>query len=608
MTRSLIGPFIVALLVTAAASPAVRLLARWVGAADPASERHPGRGTAVPGGIAIFAGFLLGTLLAVLTVEARPTSILGPLRSGELGIIVGATILLAAGVVADVLHPGTTWKLIAQGIAGAAVVTLGVVYPLTPWMWANIIITIFWFIALINALSLLDKVEGAAAGVMAISALFLAGLYAWDGEWVYAALCAAGAGAMLGFLPYAFPPASVRAGDSGILLIGGLLAGLAAAYPATASGTVVALFLVPVILVAVPVVDAVVVATSRALTAADTDPAADRFDNAGLSRRQSAAALYGLALLGGGIALAVRATGVAFGASVGVLYLIGLALLGAYLLQLQAPVDSSGRRRRLRGLVRDLVYKRRAAEILLDMLLFAIAYYGGHLLRYDGDIPPDQVRVLERTMAVAVVMKSIAFGISGIYRGVWRQMGAVDLLRLTRATVLASLLTAAGLVFFFRDERFARGMLVIDGLLVALLTIGVRGSFLSMDVVRRALGSTGQPTLIYGAGRGGEMVLHEIDSNREVELRPVGFIDDAPTMQGRLVQGLPVLGGGADLARLVRDRHIAMIVISTRLERDRRDALVREAERMQLGVLEFQVRLEEVVTGPAPAAMWTEPR
>jgi UDP-GlcNAc:undecaprenyl-phosphate GlcNAc-1-phosphate transferase len=53
---------------------------------------------------------------------------------------------------------------------------------------------------------------------------------------------------------------------------------------------------------------------------------------------------------------------------------------------------------------------------------------------------------------------------------------------------------------------------------------------------------TGEPVVIYGAGRGGELLLREILNNKTLNINPVGFLDDDPLKIGKNIQGFPIRG------------------------------------------------------------------
>lgn len=595
-------PFLTALLLALALTPLVRAAARAIGLiAPPSQDRWHRKPTALAGGAAIYGAFLGGVLvLAWLgsSVDLVGSPVLG---SPGIGIILAATLMFVTGLADDRFGLRPASKLVLQGLAAAILISFGVVYPITPWAPVNVVATIFWFIVLTNALNLLDNMDGVAAGIAGIAAIFLAVTFGWEGEWLLTGVCAALAGATLGFLPYNWHPASIFMGDSGSLFMGALLAGLAAAYPGTVSQSVVPILLVPALIVAIPILDTALVTFTRTLagrrlSVGGRDHASHRLVAMGLSEPQAALLLYGLAAAGGGVALTAWRTDAAFGLwSIGI-FVVVLVILGAYLARLHTyvPGDEPAQQRAT-VLVSELLHKRRAFEVILDLALFAVAYYGAYLLRWDGTIPPSQQAVLESTLALVVAGHSVAFGMLGVYRGVWHQMTIVDAHRIAKATALGTLVSVGAIVFAFRDSDFARGVFIIQALLVALLSIGARSSVRSLDRVRVTLQNAGARTLIYGAGKAGELVHRELLSNPQLNLRAVGFLDDDSNKKGRLVHGVPVYAGLDQLSLLIHQHQVKKIVLATaKISAERREELARCCAELNVELLELELTLHRV--------------
>lgn len=607
--------FAAACMVALVLTPLVRAGARAVGMiAPPTQDRWHRKPTALLGGMAIYGGFVAAVAVALPLGAGAGWA---PAGSAYLGVLASSTLMFVLGLVDDRLRLRPSTKLVGQTAAAAVAVSLGVVYPLTPWPVLNVLATVFWFLAVTNALNLLDNMDGVATGVGAIAAAWLAVTFALDGQWALSAVCMALAGACAGYLPYNFNPASIFMGDSGSLFIGSLLAGLGAAYPTSASGSVVSVLFVPALIVIIPILDTLLVTTTRTLagrsiSVGGRDHTSHRLVAMGLSQRQTALLLYAFATLGGGAALLLRGMRPELGLSVGAVFLVALLVFAAYLGGLHTYVEEAQVPRRATLLITDLLHKRRAAEVLLDLVLFAVAYQGAYLVRYDGAPPPEQRQIFAATLALAVVCKSIAFGVLGVYRGTWRHVTVQDVLRLAQATLLGSLLTVASLVFFFRDEQFARGILVVDALLVGLLAVAVRASFRSLELVRHSLDVSGAPVLVYGAGRGGELAIRELRGDPGLRLRPVAFLDDDPAKLRRLIHGVPVLGGAADLGAAAAQTGARTLVIATRKLSETRAAGLREACRAAgVEVVELRVEFRTVLPGapvPAPAPAAPPPR
>jgi UDP-GlcNAc:undecaprenyl-phosphate GlcNAc-1-phosphate transferase len=567
----LIWSFFAALITTLLLTPVVRRVARARGfVAPPSADRWHQAPTALFGGIAIYIGTVVGGVVAYV-IARTGASLTEGLSNQTLGIALAATVLFVAGIVDDRYKLRPTSKLVLQGVAAALIVGFGVVFPLTPWEPVNALFTVFWMIMVTNALNLLDNMDGLATGVAAVAALFLAVSFALDGSWTLAAVCAALLGATLGFLRYNFHPASIFMGDSGSLFIGGLLASLGAAYPLNAPRSLLSVLFVPVLIVIIPLADTMFVTFMRTLAGqpisrGGRDHTSHRLVAMGLSESQVALLLYAFAACGGVLALVLHANSGGLALVVGALFLIVLALVAAYLGRMHkyAPAEGPASRRPT-VLVTNMLYKRNALELIFDLLLFSAAYAAAYYLRYDNlELAPDQARLLAQSLAIVIACKSVSFGLLGVYRGVWNQLSFADIHRILKAALLGSLLATFAVAFFFRETTFSRSVLIIDAVLTIAFTIGSRASFRSLDRVReRLIHHDGAPTIIYGAGRGGELLARELRTNRHLSLKPVAFVDDDPYKHGRLIAGLPVIAG-LDRLSLAIDAHQATgVILST---------------------------------------------
>jgi len=578
-------------------TPVIRGLARSVGLiARPSQDRWHEKPTALLGGAAVYGGFLVGLGAALLATGRDFAQLAEAVGRPAVGILIAATLMFLVGLADDRLRLRPTTKLIFQGLAAGVVISFGVLYPVTPWYVVNVLITFFWFLALTNALNLLDNMDGVAVGVAGIAALFLAATFLLDGATILGIVCLALAGAAFGFLPYNFNRASIFMGDSGSLFLGAMLASLGAVYPVTASVSIVSVLLVPAAIAIIPILDTLLVSVTRTLAGQSIsiggrDHTTHRLVAIGLSERQVALLLYAFAACGGLLAMLLRFAPVAIGVTVGGIFLVGLLVLAAYLVRMHTYAPSELPAGRVTLLISDLLHKRRAFEVVLDLILFAIAYQLAYLLRWDASLPTDQRTLFEGTVAIAVVAKSLSFGVLGVYRGNWNQLNISDVHRIGIATVLGGLVTVTTLAFFFPTGEFSRSVLILDGVMVFMLTTAIRASFRTLDLVRHSLQEESVPVLIYGAGRAGELTVREMHANPDLRMKPVGFLDDNPTKRRRLVLGYPVLGGVSEAREIIASKKVQRVILSSQKLEERFVSDVCGVAR-ELGVEVLDVQLQ----------------
>ena len=319
-------------------TPLVRRLAfRLRLIAHPTSDRWHKQPTALLGGVAIAMATVIGLAAATFLVgdgwAVRPASEIARPQVA-LGVAISALLMFIVGLTDDIVRLRAQTKFLYQLLAGVTLVSLGAVLPLTPSYVANVLITVFWFVALTNAFNLLDGLDGVAGGVGAIASFFLGVSFAKQGAWLHASLAWSLTGATLGFLRYNFHPASIFMGDAGSLLIGSVLAGLVVSSPTTASASLASIMFVPLAIVAVPLVDTTLVTVTRILAGrpisqGGLDHSTYRLIALGLNESQVALLLYAFAAIGGLFALFLTRLDAGLGLLLGTAFFVAMSLLAA---------------------------------------------------------------------------------------------------------------------------------------------------------------------------------------------------------------------------------------------------------------------------------------
>jgi UDP-GlcNAc:undecaprenyl-phosphate/decaprenyl-phosphate GlcNAc-1-phosphate transferase len=339
---TLVATFLAALLLSLGLTPFVGRLARRRGLVDLPSRRkvHP---SPVPrvGGVAIFFS-VMTTCAGVVLLYAllgRP-SMPGLQIAGLLG---GGALVFGLGFLDDIrgLSPGLKFAvqlavgLVAYfgGIGIHAIQLPG--FPTIQLGLMSLPVTVLWFVLVINAINLIDGLDGLAAGITMFSSIVLLVLgMLHNGAFACVGLAAL-AGATLGFLRYNFNPATIFMGDGGSYFLGYMLAALSilGSLKTKASVTI----LLPIIALGLPLMEVIWSGIRRFLMGqgifrADKDHLHHRLLRLGYTHRMAVLVLYGMALTLGILALLLvqasdRLAGMVL-VALGVTMMVGIRKLG----------------------------------------------------------------------------------------------------------------------------------------------------------------------------------------------------------------------------------------------------------------------------------------
>jgi len=223
----------------------------------------------------------------------------------------------------------------------------------------------------------------------------------------------------------------------------------------------------------------------------------------------------------------------------------------------------------------QLAYRRRIFEVFLDLVLVTVAYYTAYLLRFEGTgtvyyLIGDDFEFFLKSLPVLLACQIFCFYVLGVYKGVWESTSISDLIAYIKGITAAVALTMLILLFAYRFESYSRVVFIIYWFLMLVLVSLSRLSFRLVDEGVKKSRQRGKPTLIYGAGVGGQLVAKEIENNRDLELVVVGFIDDNPRKHKRTIMGYPVLGDVNELERIIKKKGIKEIIVSFRKNGDER--------------------------------------
>ena len=505
-----------------------------------------------------------------------------------LGVLAGATVLFFAGLIDDVYSLPAVVKLGAQFGAAAIALVMGLSVEIVTSNVLAATLGVLWLVGMTNAFNLLDNMDGLAGSLAVIAATFFAiDAVTVHEERLLLVLSLSLALATLGFLPFNFRPgrpAAVFMGDSGSQVLGFTLGGLGLATSWKVAETTVATLVLPLLVLAIPILDTGLVAITRIVEGrpihkGGKDHSSHRLVRGGLTEHSAVVLLAAIAAGLGATSLAYSVLGDYRITLVGVLVtFVLLVQFAGFLVDLEREDERGGRARRLdaaddrpppppaaRGA------RRLRADLARVHLLVPAARQGdGYAVRAarlrrrpaadpDHAVPrlhrpgPLPGHLALRRLARGGVDRRRRDGLGG------RRVRARRRRRCTSATFprpsSSSTRCSAWSSSAPRGSRSAR----------------------STARARRWPTATGRRTLIVGAGRSGRSLVRELRETPGEKV--VGFVDDDPRLHRRRLLGVSVYGGTRDIERAIAAAQPDTVLVTIpNAPADRLDAIVRACE------------------------------
>jgi len=442
---------------------------------------------ALYGGVGFIPVFILASFIYIWFQLSGDYSLISSLNKNDeimvlLGILSGASIMFVVGIIDDINNLGVRNKLFFQVVAISIFLTFSDVVFIDGYPLLNTFITYFWFIGIINAINLLDNMDGLASGIVIVSllaAIFLIlesstdlQLFSWK---IIVFLIAS----IIAFWLYNFPPASIFMGDCGSLSLGFLLASFCSPnplnnylLPVDANNYSVFISLViPIAIVSVPIFDTTFVTITRKLearkiTLGGKDHISHRLLFLGASERKVLLFFYMLSIIGLCIGILISKYPI-YWIPLFIFLLLSMAILGIYLGRIKVTESDSEK-------VKFYYVRNRLIEILLDIGLISVCYYIACIIRFGADLYTPYLISLP-----IVVASSIAsFGFFGVYNNKWSSISTSDCFSFMKGALGALILSVALITLFFRfPDGNSRAVFMIYSLLIFVVSFLARFSF-----------------------------------------------------------------------------------------------------------------------------------
>lgn len=212
------------------------------------------------------------------------------------------------------------------------------------------------------------------------------------------------------------------------------------------------------------------------------------------------------------------------------------------------------------------INRHRIWQIVCDAVLIAVAWRLTFYLRFDKATPVYYRHLLDLdVIALVVGIKLATFVVFGFYNRWWRYVSTRDMWGLVRGVTVASAITYLVLYAFPPENtsRLPRGIAALDFLLLLAFVAGSR--LLARSLIERpqsGVVARGKEVLIVGAGDAAQLLIREMQRNRNLHYTPIGLLDDDPRKKNLRLHGVRVLGTTDDLQHVLRDNKPDEVLIA----------------------------------------------
>lgn len=545
--------------------------------------------TPVPraGGIAIWITFFVCGYVTLLFAP----DLLGRFKYDWLGpFALCSALLVVVGVLDDRGGINAWIKLFGQATAACLFFTLrpasqGLFLSWNIPIFVDGLIFIVWAVLLINAFNLIDGLDGLCGGLALIALVFLGLIAGVGGNIGASTLLFIMGGAVVGFLRYNLHPAKIFLGDAGSMLLGFFIA--SAATQATGRRAIIGVILLPIVVAGVPLLDVLLAICRRSLRnvvnqlrggegvhvfSPDKDHLHHRLLAEGSGQRRTTRLLHGFSLI-----IAVLAfLPMIFGDRV-----IGISIVGLLVLALVGLKNLARIELIQCGSMLHLVVKRpiefrglQIAAFAYDTLALAASALGAVWLEYSrAPLVYGSLRTLQFS-AFFVMMGVLGLFFVRTYRRVWSRTTMRDIASIVVGLLATGLLCVTFVSLIEMDLAFSTARMGLFATFFAILAIQFPRA--SIDLLREFALDAGhrgknrdhmeeRHVVIYGAGNLGNLFIDYLktcSSERFSSYRIAGFIDDNPSLHGRIMRGFPVMGSLQDLKTLATEERLHGVILA----------------------------------------------
>lgn len=520
----------------------------------PRADRWNQNQTPKYGGVAIFISFTT-TVFLYLDLDVYISS-----------FVILSSIIFFVGLIDDIYNIKPVTKML--GIILLSIFCFFISFRFFPSgpIYFSLPLTILWYAGVINAVNIIDNMDGLSAGTSIIS-LFLLMFFSFQlqqGE-IYQ-LVGILAGSCIGFLFFNFHPAKLFMGDSGSLFIGFLLATFSLEVASSDGKNIIFTLLFPVLIMAYPIFDTFLVTINRVrnnipIYKGGRDHSSHRLVMIGLSEKKAVFFLYLISISFGLIAIQFNKIHIRLFASILILFTLALIGLGIFISNYRIKDNSKIKETDENTFINSIyLYKKQILELFFDSLLITCSFTLSHYLRFEESSNPAIWKLHDSLLPLVISLKLLIFYYFKLYRGFWKYASVTDLLNVLKAT-FSSTLVLIFFLFFFKVEYFSRSVFIIDFILCFTFISSFRFfykiiiSFIKQNNIKKQ-----EEVLLIGSGDLLEICVRYLILNDRKKNNLVGILSRESDFWGRNIHSIPILGGLDDFKKVIELKSISKVI------------------------------------------------
>jgi UDP-GlcNAc:undecaprenyl-phosphate/decaprenyl-phosphate GlcNAc-1-phosphate transferase len=513
------------------------------------------------GGIALLLSFLIANII----FSNLEVSIL---------VLIFATLSFFLGLIDDILEIKPQIKMLYVIILAITNFYFGFKFMPSLPVYLTLPLTIFWFSGIINSVNLVDNLDGLSSGISIIAlstiSFYLFSIQDFDTLQISIILI----GSCLGFIIFNFPPAKIFMGDSGSFFLGTCLAILCLKLTSELATGVIAAFLIPVMIMIIPIFDTTFVSVNRyfkniPLSKGGLDHSSHSLVKLGFTNRQTILILFCISLSFGAIVVLSNIYDYRWWIPILIILLICLCLLGiflSYYKQDMIYVNKKVEQKNNELIRRVYLYKKQLIEMVIDSFLIGGAFTISHLLRFENNISNQIWIDHDKLILIFVLIKILTFYICGLYRGLWKYASVPDLIRVFKSCLTGSVIIVICIFFINKELLYSRSLLIIDFLITFIFISGFRLFYrilLQILHLNTSINKNNKRVLFIGLSEYSINVLRLItDQNYKNNFYVVGLIGLDHNYLGRLILNTPVLGKLEQFDKIIKEHEIELVINS----------------------------------------------